>query len=301
MIRVSGLTKKFKGITAVDSVTMEVARGDIFGLVGPDGSGKTTLLRLIVGIITPTAGAVSISGAGGGAGSGGKYPGYMPQRFSLYGDLTVMENINFFGRLYNLSRKTISRRADEILELTNLSSFKARFADNLSGGMKQKLALTCALLSRPDLIILDEPTFGVDPESRKDFWKILYSLNGEGITILVSTAYMDEAELCRKVAFMSGGRLAAVDTPVNLKRNFPFKILELKAGLGDPESLAGLPGILDADMFGDRYHIRVADAGAGRKVLEDFLAARAVDDFTLREVPASIEDIFVALAESEAV
>lgn len=301
MIKTENLTKKFGPLTAVDNVNLQVEKGDIFGLVGPDGAGKTTLLRLIVGIVTPSAGSVSISGLDSGEKKSGQYLGYMPQRFSLYGDLTVMENINFFGRLYNLSKKMISQRADEILELTNLSSFKSRFADNLSGGMKQKLALTCALMSRPSLIILDEPTFGVDPESRKEFWKILYRLNGEGITILVSTAYMDEAELCRKVAFMSGGKLAAVDTPVNLKRNFPFKILELKAGLEDPEALAGLPGILDADMFGDRYHIRVADSAAGRKVLEEFLAARAVEVFTLREVPASIEDIFVALAESEAV
>jgi ABC-2 type transport system ATP-binding protein len=298
MIIVSNLTKKFGPLTAVDSVTLQVARGDIFGLVGPDGAGKTTLLRLIVGIVTPTAGTVAIAGAEGGS---GHYLGYMPQRFSLYGDLTVMENINFFGRLYNLSGPTIRQRADQLLALTNLSSFKARFADNLSGGMKQKLALTCALLSRPDLIILDEPTFGVDPESRKEFWKILYRLNGEGITILVSTAYMDEAELCRKVAFMNGGKLAALDSPVNLKKNFPFKILELKANLESPEGLTGLPGVLDADIFGDRYHIRVSDAGAAGRALEDFLQAKSIAGYTLREVPATIEDIFVALAESEAV
>lgn len=301
MIETDGLTKKFGRITAVEDVSMRVDTGEIFGLVGPDGAGKTTLIRMLCGIITPTSGTVTLRGSapGGHAKPGGTL-GYMPQMFSLYGDLTVMENINFYGRLYGLSRPAIKERAGEMLEMTNLARFTSRFADNLSGGMKQKLSLTCALLSRPDLIILDEPTFGVDPESRKEFWKILYQLNKRGITILVSTSYMDEAELCRRVAFMNGGRMAAVDTPGGLKRSFPYKILELKAGAENLYLPPDLPFVLDADFFGDKHHIRVADADGGMNSIREYLGAREVEIISLREIPPSIEDIFVALAEGGA-
>jgi len=300
MIDINGLTKKFGRIAAVNEVTMRVGRGEIFGLVGPDGAGKTTLIRMLCGIITPTGGTVTLLGDPGPNGRAKSHIGYMPQRFSLYGDLTVMENINFFGRMYDLDKNKIGQRASELLEITNLTDFKARLADNLSGGMKQKLALTCALLSRPDLIILDEPTFGVDPESRKEFWKILYRLNKDGVTILVSTSYMDEAELCKKVAIMNEGKLVAVDSPVSFKRNFAYKILELNADIKD-DFLGSLPGILDADFFGDRYHIRVAEADSGIKIITDALVGRGIEITLLREVPPTIEDIFVALVEREAV
>jgi len=209
MIETDALTKVFGPLTAVSQISIKIARGEIFGLVGPDGAGKTTLMRMLCGIITPTSG--SITGFSGNSKNNQKSRetfGYMPQRFSLYGDLTVMENIYFYGSLYKLDKNTIRKRADDIMQLTNLFIFKSRLADNLSGGMKQKLALTCALVARPALLILDEPTFGVDPESRKEFWKILYQLNKDGMTILVSTPYMDEAELCKKVAFMDRGSVS---------------------------------------------------------------------------------------------
>ncbi|MFZ5648945.1 MAG: ATP-binding cassette domain-containing protein [Bacillota bacterium] len=302
MIETDGLTKRFGRITAVEDVSMKVDEGEIYGLVGPDGAGKTTLIRMLCGIITPTAGTVALEGITRNNREKGRSPlGYMPQKFSLYGDLTVMENINFYGRLYGLDGRTIKQRAAEMLEMTNLSAFTSRFADNLSGGMKQKLALTCALISRPGLIILDEPTFGVDPESRKEFWKILYQLNKRGITVFVSTSYMDEAELCRRVAFMNNGKLVAVDSPGGLKRSFPYKILEIKAGAESLDFLPALPDVLDADFFGDKYHVRVTDAAAGMKTIEDCLRGRGVEIFSLREISPTIEDIFIALAESEAV
>ncbi|MHB8157089.1 MAG: ABC transporter ATP-binding protein [Desulfocucumaceae bacterium] len=302
MIITKSLTKKFGSLTAVDNVSIQVRRGEIYGLVGPDGAGKTTLIRMLCGIMDPTSGTVQLfRKAGRDLEVARSSLGYMPQRFSLYGDLTVIENINFFGRLYNLSSKTIKQRADELLEIANLTAFRSRFADNLSGGMKQKLSLTCSLLAQPDLLILDEPTFGVDPEYRKEFWKILYRLNLEGITILVSTAYMDEAELCTKVAFVNSGKLVKVDSPVNLKRDFPFKILELIIGTKDIDFPSSLTEVLDADVFGDRYHIRVADASAGKAAVQHFLAEHNIQVLSLREIPASIEDIFVTIAEQEAV
>ncbi|MEW6423850.1 MAG: ABC transporter ATP-binding protein [Bacillota bacterium] len=302
MIKTEGLTKKFGAVTAVDGVSLTVEKGGIHGLVGPDGAGKTTLLRMLCGIITPSGGTFSLFG---------RPPleiekikagiGYMPQRFSLYGDLTVMENINFFGRLYGLGAATIRQRAEEMLAITGLADFKTRFADNLSGGMKQKLALTCALLPKPSLLILDEPTYGVDPVSRKDFWKILYHLNGEGITILLSTPYMDEAELCQTVSFMDGGRLVVTDSPAGLKKNFRYKILELKAQIQDLDFVGRLPEVIDAEVFGGTYHVRVIDAAAAMKAIRNLLESRGAGIITLREIPPSIEDIFVSLTEKEAV
>jgi ABC-2 type transport system ATP-binding protein len=302
IINTEGLTKKFGAVTAVDGVSLTVEKGDIHGLVGPDGAGKTTLLRMLCGIIAPSGGTFSLFGRPSREIEKSKARiGYMPQRFSLYGDLTVMENIFFFGRLYGLDAATIRRRAKEILAVTGLADFPARFADNLSGGMKQKLALTCALLPQPSLLILDEPTYGVDPVSRKEFWKILYHLNSEGITILFSTPYMDEAELCRKVSFLDGGRLVVTASPAGLKKKFPYKILELRAQTRDLDFVGRLPGVIDAEVFGDAYHVRVTDAAAAAQAIRDLLESQGAGPITLREIPPSIEDIFVSLTEKEAV
>jgi len=300
MIRISGLTKTFGPNQAVRDVSLQVCEGEIFGLVGPDGAGKTTLLRMICGLITPDKGQVMLMG---------KTPdrleesrenlGYMPQRFSLYGDLTVMENINFFGSMYKLEREIIRQRADEILELTNLLAFKDRLADNLSGGMKQKLALTCALVTRPALLVLDEPTYGVDPESRKEFWKILYRLNKEGKTILVSTPYMDEAELCIRVAFIDRGRIASVDSPAGMKVSFAYTVLELKTTRSDSQALKEIEGVIDAYFYGDRYHLVVEKSFDSLKKTRQKLLENNIDVISLREIAPSMEDIFVSLAEKE--
>ncbi len=297
MLAAESLSKRFGTVSAVENASIEVRPGEIFGLVGPDGAGKTTMLRMLCGIVTPTGGRVIFNGDRSRAGSSSF--GYMPQKFSLYGDLTVMENINFFGAMYRVDAGTIRRRADEILDITGLIRFKDRFADNLSGGMKQKLALTCALLARPGMLILDEPTFGVDPESRKDFWKILYRLNKDGITMIVSTPYMDEAELCHRIAFMDRGKIVAVETPGNYKNNFSYKILELKTDATDLDFLNQLEIVAEAGFYGDSYHVAVRETEAAVQAITTMLQEKGVALIRIKEIAPSMEDIFVALTEKE--
>jgi ABC-2 type transport system ATP-binding protein len=302
MIQVEAITKSFGSRIAVDQVSLQVQKQEIFGLVGPDGAGKTTLMRMICGLITPDQGRVSVMGYSLNQMEQAKeYLGYMPQRFSLYGDLTVMENINFFGAMYKLDKKTIQQRADRILELTNMADFKGRLAEALSGGMKQKLALTCALVIRPSILVLDEPTYGVDPEFRKEFWKILYQLNREGLTILVSTPYMDEAELCTKVAFMNEGRIVASGSPLQLKKEFKHRLLEVRAERKALKAHAfeGIDEVLDFTFYGDKYHVLVEDVVAGKKAIESYLLSQNVKIISMKEIAPTMEDVFVSLAEKE--
>jgi len=298
MIVASGLSKAFGPIQAIDNVDLKVKKGDIFGLVGPDGAGKTTLLRTICGLITPDQGEVSIDGHSGRASElAMENLGYMPQRFSLYGELSVMENIAFFAALYRIDPHTLRQRADEILALTDLIDFKDRFADALSGGMKQKLALTCALITRPTLLILDEPTYGVDPVSRKEFWKILYRLNQEGMTVLVSTAYMDEAEQCSRVAFINQGKICAVDTPAGLRQSFTHPLLEIRARTRNPHLFRDLPQLLDVSFYGYKYQVVVPDQAEAEKNILQYLKDRNIELLSIRPVAPSMEDVFVLLAE----
>lgn len=301
MIRVVNLSKSFSAIKAVINANLEVDEGEIFGLVGPDGAGKTTLLRMICGLITPDDGEVLITGR---PGSKAQPPhrdeiGYMPQKFSLYGDLTVMENINFFASMYNLDRNTIAERAEEILSITNLLTFKHRLADHLSGGMKQKLALTCALITRPLLLILDEPTYGVDPLSRKDFWKIIYGLNQSGMTVLVSTAYMDEAELCTRVAFINEGMIKAINSPVGFRSSFRSHILEVRTISRDPYLFNDIPGLLDVSFYGYKYQIITNSLEETSAAIASYLDQNKLPLLSLTEVSLSMEDVFVLLAEKE--
>ncbi|MGD0153101.1 MAG: ABC transporter ATP-binding protein [Thermacetogeniaceae bacterium] len=300
MIRITNIVKAFGNNIAVNDVSLHVKKQEIVGLVGPDGAGKTTLLRMVCGLITPDRGAVSIMGSNPQRLERAKENlGYMPQRFSLYGDLTVMENIIFFGSMYQLSRQVIRERAAEVFAVTKLSGFERRLADNLSGGMRQKLALTCALITRPGILVLDEPTYGVDPESRKDFWKILYRLNQEGRTILVTTPYMDEAELCHTVAFINQGRVIKVDSPLQLKRDFPYQLLEVRVDSRDPDLFRGLDLVLDASFYGDKYHLVVANAATARSAVAGHLARLNIPVLRLLQIAPTMEDIFVSLAEQE--
>ncbi|MEA1961717.1 MAG: ABC transporter ATP-binding protein [Bacillota bacterium] len=298
MINVQHVSKHFKHINAVQDVSLSVNKGDIMGLVGPDGAGKTTLLRMICGLITPDAGNILLMGKSiDDLDEARNNLGYMPQRFSLYGDLTVEENIHFFGSMYKLDRTLINQRADEILHITKLKPFKNRFADQLSGGMKQKLALTCALITRPGILVLDEPTYGVDPESRKEFWKILYQLNKEGMTILLSTPYMDEAELCTQVAFISEGVLRAVNAPAALKKSFSYPVLQITLKAKQRLALEDLPGVLDVSYLGTKIHVVIDHHQETVETIRQSLLQQQVSGFSIQEIRPSMEDIFVALAE----
>ena len=297
MIDVTGLTKTFAGKVALNRVTFAVQGQSIFGLIGPDGAGKTTLFRLICGLIRADCGQVLLDGVTVDKLGKGQL-GYMPQRFSLYQDLSVMENICFWGSLYGLARDLILKRADEILSITGLSPFKSRLADQLSGGMKQKLALSCALLTRPAILVLDEPTYGVDPDSRKEFWKILYQLNHEGMTILLSTPYMDEAELCHRLAFINQGRLLAVDTPSHLKERLLHQVLEVRSGTRDPYLFDGLPGVLYSSFYGYKHRLIVEDTTASSNLINRFLQPSGSGNYSLKEAEPSMEDLFVYLTET---
>jgi len=258
-IEAEGLTKSFPGVRAVDALGFDVDAGEIFGLVGPDGAGKTTALRMLAGIMPPDAGKATVAGFDVVRNpEGAKHAlSYMPQRFGLYEDLTVDENIRFYADLFGVKRAGRKERSAELLEAAGMSEFRKRLAGKLSGGMKQKLGLVCALIHRPKVILLDEPTTGVDPVSRRDFWRILYELAAEGVAILTSTAYLDEAERCHRVALLHQGKLLFCDTPANLKAGMRKGVLSVTSP--DPRSLRSVlehaEGISSLVLTGDGLHV----------------------------------------------
>ncbi len=300
IIDVRQVSKEFEKTIAIDRVALQVKPGEIFGLVGPDGAGKTTLIRMLTGIVEPSAGEILVLDSSDlerikpGL-------GYVPQKFSLYGDLTVMENIRFIGLMYGAPRPKVEALAEEILAFTKLLPFKERLAENLSGGMKQKLALAAGLMHKPKLFFLDEPTTGVDPVSRREFWQMLYHLNQtENMTIFVSTPYMDEAELCTQIAFMHQGRITACSSPQELRNSYPNRLLELEtAAKGIKDYLRNCP-ILDINPFGDKYHLVVKDPDAAMAAVEDALTKAGIPITMLREIPPTMEDVFVALTSEVA-
>ena len=297
------VVKRYGTITALDRLTLDVQRGEMFGLIGPDGAGKTTAIRLLCGLLHPDAGNIRVLGADPVAEHGriADGVGYLSQRFSLYGDLTIDENIAFFAEIHGVGDYHVRR--DQLLEMTQLAPFRKRLAARLSGGMKQKLALACTLVHQPDLIVLDEPTTGVDPVSRREFWKLLSEFLSEGITILMSTPYLDEAERCTRVALLHEGRLLAVDEPERLRDLMPGRMLEMMTASmpGLLDMVRRMPGVDDAQVFGERVHVRLHDTAD--EAVERFIAAlhgtplaRAV----VRPVPPSLEDVFIArLGEKE--
>jgi ABC-2 type transport system ATP-binding protein len=296
-ILADGLTKSFPGVRAVDGLNFDVRAGEIFGLVGPDGAGKTTTLRMLAGIMPMDAGKARVAGFDVTRDPEGAKQGlsYMPQRFGLYEDLTVDENIRFYADLFGVRRAERAERSAQLLEAAGMSEFRSRLAGKLSGGMKQKLGLVCALIHKPKVILLDEPTTGVDPVSRRDFWRILYELAAEGVAILTSTAYLDEAERCHRVLLLHQGKLLFCDTPENLKAGFGKGVLSIIA----PEprllrsELDGAKGISSLMLTGDGIHVVVDDAARRIPEYEARLRRANIPFDAIQQVEPSIEDLFV--------
>ncbi len=301
-----GLTRTFGDVVAVERVDLAVPRGELFGLVGPDGAGKSTLIRMLATVIEPTGGDAFVLGE-----SVVSDPdpiksniGYMSQRFSLYPDLTVAENLDFFAELRGVPRSEKAERARTLLEFAGLTGFERRQARFLSGGMKQKLALAATLIHEPDVIYLDEPTTGVDPVSRREFWRILAGLHSRGITIVVATPYMDEAERCSEIAFMDAGRILMTDTPDNIKARVQGHLFE--AAIDDSQSalplVAALPFVRSVDLYGDTLQIIVdAASRSGASEIASALRAAGIAVTHVRSVPMSMEVAFSRIvAEAEA-
>ena len=301
-IQVRGLTKRFGAVHAVRGIDFAVSAGEIFGLVGPDGAGKTTTMRMLAGVLRPDAGTLTIDGVDVARDPerAKLHLSYMPQRFGLYEDLTVAENLRFYADLFGVSGTERRSRGAELLRAAGLAGFERRLAGQLSGGMKQKLGLACALIHAPRVLLLDEPTTGVDPVSRRDFWSILYRLRETGVAIVMATAYMDEAERCSRLALLHEGRLRYCDTPQGLKARMPGTLLALSAGTPTAlrtvrERASALPGVLGTLLMGDRVHVRVDDAG--RRLPELRAELGDVDPLRIEPTQPGIEDVFVALLE----
>ncbi|MGD0038051.1 MAG: ABC transporter ATP-binding protein [Bacteroidota bacterium] len=283
-------------VVAVDHLSIKIEQGEIFSLVGPDGAGKTTTIRMMCGVLAPTEGKISLLGFDIRTQKDEikKRIGYLSQRFSLYQDLTIDENIDFFAEIHKVHK--YKDRKEELLQFTRLTSFRDRLAGQLSGGMKQKLALACTLIHTPEIIFLDEPTTGVDPVSRRDFWKILSSLLKSGITIVVSTPYLDEAERSTRVALINQGKLLNCDTPDAVKSSFHSEVVELVC-----DNIRVASKVLqrsfvrkDIQMFGDRLHVMVQDAKKKEKDILKKLKNENVEVRSYRIIPASLEDVFIA-------
>ncbi len=294
---VRDLTRRFGALTAVDRLSFSVARGELFGLLGPDGAGKTTTLRMLAGVLPPTAGEALLDGV-----SVVREPervkhglAYMSQRFGLYADLTVLENIEFYADLYRVPRVERPARYERLFRFSNLGPFKDRLAGKLSGGMKQKLGLSCALVHEPEILLLDEPTFGVDPVSRRELWLIVHEMVGRGVTAVVSTAYMDEAERFDRVALIHEGRLLALDTPEALQRGIAGAVLAVRVGERAREArhaVLAVPGVRTATAFGDRLHLAV-DARRDAAAIAAALRGAGVPAPEILEIAASMEDVFI--------
>jgi ABC-2 type transport system ATP-binding protein len=300
LVRLERLTRRFGTITAVDDVSFTVRRQEMFGLIGPDGAGKTTTLRMILGLLRPGSGEVTTCGLGPLRDRRrlARRVGYLSQRFSLYGDLSVDENISFFAEIHDVA--DYAGRREALLEMVRMTPFRDRLADRLSGGMKQKLALVCTLVHTPELLVLDEPTTGVDPVSRRDFWKLLARLQREGLTILLTTPYLDEAERCTRVALLDHGRVLNVDTPDALREGEAGVLVEIVA---EPvrralKLLRAASGVAEVNVFGQRLHATLPDAdpAAGQEAADRLaggLRGAGVTVRSARPTTPSLEDVFI--------
>jgi ABC-2 type transport system ATP-binding protein len=298
------LVKRFGSFVAVDHVSMQVRKGEILGFLGPNGAGKSTAIRMLCGLVTPTSGSAHVNGF-----DVGTQPeeirrsiGYMSQRFSLYDDLTVEENIDFFSGMYNVPRERRAARKDYVLEMASLTERRRAMTRTLAGGWKQRLALGCAILHDPPVLFLDEPTSGVDPIARGDFWKLIHDLAESHHTIFVSTHYMDEAEYCGRLALMYRGKVIALGSPAELKRGLTsHSLLNLDASepLETMRALESVSGVLDVAVFGGGLHVTVDDVEATSARVREALAGKGIEVKRLERIEPSMEDVFVAMIEAE--
>jgi ABC-2 type transport system ATP-binding protein len=303
-IVVDELTKHFGEFVAVDHVNFAVDEGEIFGWLGPNGAGKTTTIRMLLGLIKPTSGKMSVLG----------YDpvketkimqaqvGYMSQQFTLYNELTARENIRFYGRVYGLSPAELNRRQDELLEMAGLSNRANVITGSLSGGWKQRLALGCAIVHKPRVVFLDEPTAGVDPISRREFWELIYNMAKQGVTILVTTHYMDEAELCQRVGFISAGKLVALDSPARLKQTqMRGRVLEISSPAPDRVmsvlKSAQQNGVMPLDevaLYGAQIHAVIPDSESYRNAIRQILDEANISVTSLEWIEPTLEDVFIS-------
>lgn len=302
IIQTQGLARDFKKVRAVDSLDLAIDRGELFGLIGPDGAGKTTTLRLLAGLLTPTEGTAVVAGHDLAKEAEAVKPkiGYMAQRFSLYGEMTVIENLHFFAEIYNVPPADIEPRTERLLRFAGLTEFTDRRAANLSGGMQKKLALACTLIHEPEILLLDEPTMGVDPVSRREFWHILTDLHARGTTIIVTTPYMDEADRCSRIGFMYAGRLIVNAPPVEIRGQLGSEIIELV-----PEDwraaravLADFPGLVELQTYGETLHLLVDSAEKRLPEVTAVLDAAQLSYRSVRVVPPRMEQAFMSLIQS---
>ncbi len=294
----TGLSRRFGEVVAVRDLSLEVRRGELFGIVGPDGAGKTTTLRMLAGVLPPSSGDATVCGVSVARQPERAKPrlAYMPQRFGLYEDLTVRENIDFYADLYRVPRAERPARLERLYQFSNLGEFEDRLAGQLSGGMKQKLSLSCCLIHQPQVLLLDEPTFGVDPISRRDLWLILHQMVAEGVTVVLSTSYMDEAERCDRVALLHEGAVMALDAPARLQAGLTGTLLSIRVDRPRDarDALRAEPAVRRATLFGDSVHVLLA-ATADPAVAVHALEAAGVPPLGVEPAEPSLEDVFIEL------
>ena len=302
---IDGLVKRFGDFTAVDGISLEVYTGEIFGFLGPNGAGKSTTIRMLCGLLRPTDGRATVAGF-----DVARQPeairqriGYMSQKFSLYNDLRAAENLRFFAGLYNVPRELVAERVEWALRMAGLEGRASAITGTLASGWKQRLALGCAVLHRPPIVFLDEPTSGVDPISRRRFWDLIHDMAAGGVTVFVTTHYMDEAEYCNRLALIDRGRIVALGTPTELKRTAmkgELLLVECQPLARALEALQKAPGVLDAAVFGNNLHLVVEDAAAAAPALRDYLRRQGLEATRLEAIPPSLEDVFVSLTTAQA-
>jgi ABC-2 type transport system ATP-binding protein len=304
-VTVEKLTKRFGKFTAVDGISFETRRGEVFGFLGPNGAGKSTTIRILCGLLQPTSGRATVAGLDVATQPEAirQRIGYMSQRFSLYNDLRVMENLNFFGGLYGVPASELRLRAEWAVRMAGLEGRENAMTGSLPVGWKQRLALGCALLHHPPIVFLDEPTSGVDPVSRRQFWELIQQMSGEGVTVFVTTHYMDEAEYCNRLVLIDRGLIVAMGTPTELKRrSMKGEILLVECEPLGPglEALRTAPGVADVAVFGRALHAVVADARAAAGPIRDALTAQRVAVTRVEPMPPTLEDVFVGLTAGRA-